>query len=79
MLDLSAAEKVVKEIEQLNDLELDLCIKAVAHRYNELVTDREGSFLSLSKDPKEREAELQMLVELIHVCDKKQAAENNPT
>ena len=79
MQDLTAAEELAKEIEQLDEVELNLCIHAVARRYNELVTDREGSFLSLPKDPKARDAELKRIVEFIRICDEKQKAENNPT
>lgn len=79
MQDLTAAEELVKKIEQLNELELNMCIHAVARRYNELVTDREGSFLSLPKDPKARDVELKRIVEFIRICDEKQKAENNPT
>lgn len=79
MQDLTAAEELAKEIEQLDEVELNLCIRAVVCRYNALQTDRELSVISLPTDPKTRDEELENIFEFIRACYKKQDAQNNAT
>ena len=58
----------VKEIEQADEQQLNEWISAIMHRYNSLHTDRELMFLSLSTDPKARDAELENIFCFIHSC-----------
>lgn len=66
------AEDIVKQIEQIDELYLDEILQAIMHRYNAIHDDRELGFLSLSKEPQTREAELEDIVRLIRFCDKQQ-------
>ena len=59
-------EDIVKQIEQADEIQLNDIISAVIHRYNMLHPDREGSFLSLSTDPRQRSQEMESILRLIH-------------
>lgn len=59
-------EDIVKQIKQANEIQLNHIISAVLRRYNILHPDREGSFLSLSTDPHQRDKELENIIRFIH-------------
>ena len=58
-------ESIAKQIEQVDEIELNNIIHAVMHRYSALHTDRELSFLALSTDPKIRNQELEDITRFI--------------
>ena len=62
------SQRIIKEIEQVDELELDDIIHAVTARYNALRTDRDLGFLALSTDPKLRDKELDDIAQFIRTC-----------
>lgn len=66
--EMESLEDIVKQIEQIGELQLDEIISAVIHRYNALHADRELGFLSLPTDPRTRDKELEDIFSFIHSC-----------
>lgn len=59
-------ENIIGQIEQADEIQLNEIIFAAICRYNTLHKDRQGSFLSLSADPRLRDQELENIIRFIH-------------
>jgi len=62
---LMLPDGVVTQIEQVTEHQIDELILLVSHRYNQLRPEREGMFLSLSKDLDQRRKELEQITQLL--------------
>lgn len=60
---LNLPEGLVQQIEQVTDYQIDELIVLVAHRYNQLRPDWEGTFMVLAKEPAQRRREIEYIVQ----------------
>ena len=64
-------EDILKQIEQVDEIQLNDIISAAMRRYNALHTDRDAGFLALSTDPRIRDKELEEIIRFIRThCNK---------
>lgn len=60
-------DKLVQQIEQVSDDQIDELILLVSRRFHQLRPEREGVFLSLPQDPTQRDEELKKSIHLLRL------------
>ena len=62
---LRLPDGVITQIEQVTEHQIDELLLLVSDRYNQLRPERDGVFLSLSKDLTQRRKELEQITKLL--------------